>query len=134
VRRVRADAEVVPDRRPEAFQVADGPVEELLVCGEVEPSLLSKPILVATELRLPAHLLRGRPDDLPLRERHPAWTIVPPSTRYAAPVMKLEAGEASSSTSPFSSSGLPMRPRGTVRVHIRSSSAVGFSVTPPPIL
>ena len=47
--------------------------------------------------------------------------------------MKLEAGEARSSTSPLSSSGSAMRPSGTVVAHICSSSGVGFSVTPPPM-
>ena len=43
--------------------------------------------------------------------------------------MKLEAGEARSRTSPFSSSGSAMRPSGTVVAHIRSCSGSG-SVTP----
>src|SRR4029077_11419747 len=113
----------------ESLQVRDRPAVELVVVGEpaVEPGEVA-----AGHGALPP--VGGRPPDrLALGRPHPAWTSVPPSIRYAPPVMKLDAGEASRSTSPFSSSGSAMRPSGIVFDHIRSSSGVGLSVTPPPI-
>ena len=47
--------------------------------------------------------------------------------------MKLDAGEARSRTTPFSSSGWAMRPSGISVSHSFFSSSVGCSVTPPPI-
>ena len=62
-----------------------------------------------------------------------AWTSDPPSTTSAVPVMKLDAGEASSTTTPLSSSGWAMRPSGINERHASFSSSLGFSVTPPPM-
>ena len=44
VRRVRANLEVVPERAPEAFEVADRPAVKLVVAGEVEPALVLQPL------------------------------------------------------------------------------------------
>src|SRR5581483_3040199 len=130
VRHVRADPEVLPQRGPEPLEVGDRPAEEVVVV--VEPAV--EPRQVAARLGPLAPVGRRPPEDVALGgHQPPACTSVPPSIRYAPPVMKLEAGEASSRTRPFSSSGSAIRPSGTVRDHIRSSSGVGSSVTPPPI-
>src|SRR6185436_11957257 len=50
------------------------------------------------------------------RRPHEPWDIssCPPSTGITAPVMKLDAGDASSSATPLSSSGSAMRPIATM--------------------
>ena len=54
VGRVRLDAPEVPDRRPEALEVVDGPALQLVVTREGQPALALEPGDVATDLgRLP---------------------------------------------------------------------------------
>ena len=69
VRRVRADLEVVPDRRPEALEVGDRPAPERVVVREVEAALAAQPLEVAADLESLAHVRRRRPEDLPLDRR-----------------------------------------------------------------
>ena len=68
VRRVRANLEEVPERAPEAFEVADRPAMKLLVAGKVEPALGPQPDHVAPELEPLARVAWGRPQHLPHRQ------------------------------------------------------------------
>src|SRR5581483_5710714 len=102
VPRVCTDPEVVPERGPEALDVGDRPAQEVVVVAE--PAV--EPREVTARLGPVAPVGGRAPEDVPLSGHQPAaCTSVPPSTRYAPPVMKLDAGDASSRTRPFSSSG-----------------------------
>ena len=102
VRRVRADLEVLPDRRPEALEVGDRPAPQGVVVVEVEAALAAQPVQVAPDLRALAHVRRRRPDDLPLGRR-PAGERVHHGTSTARPV--ISPSRSRSSTSFTSSSG-----------------------------
>ena len=69
VRRVRADLEEVPDRSPEALEVGDRPLPQLVVAGEVETPLVAQPLEVAAEHEPLPGVSRRRPEHLALRQR-----------------------------------------------------------------
>ena len=94
VRGVRADAEVVPDRGPEALDVGHRPAPELVVAREVEPALETQPLDVPAHLESPAPVRRRRPDRLSLDH---AATARPPRrgrVHVSAPVVRRPAGPA----------------------------------------
>ncbi len=68
-RRVRADLEEVPDRAPEALEVLDRPVPELLVVREVVPALVAQEVHVAAEPGGCACVRRRRPQHIALSRR-----------------------------------------------------------------
>ena len=82
IRGVRLDSREVPDRRPEARQVVDGPALELVVGREFEAALALEPADVAPDLgRLP-DVRRRRPEDagaavLRQAHRHARHLILP---------------------------------------------------------
>ena len=70
VGRVRAHAEEVPDRAPEALEVVDRPSPQRVVVGEVAPALVAQPVQVAPDLGRLAHV-RGRgPEHVADHGRH----------------------------------------------------------------
>ena len=70
VGRVRAHAEEVPDRAPEALEVVDRPSPQRVVVREVVPALVAQPVQIAPDLGRLAHV-RGRgPEHVADHGRH----------------------------------------------------------------
>ena len=66
-------------------------------------------------------------------ERNSYFAVVPPSIGITVPVMKLPAGEASSSASPLISSGSPIRAIGIISANFFARSGSRRS-RPPAML